>query len=315
MARPSSQQRKGGARSPGKITRAASRRVRVATTVADSQDLFNLGEPTHDCNQPSLPSRSEKNAATIPKSWVKFIVGLFLLPVALILTETFFQAFTASVQGGLLDNTNFQCFAAGMILLGVLFFSIPRAILMWPYVFGHEVTHALWVKLFGGKVADHFHVSLDGGHVLTDRVNTWIALAPYFFPLYSLLVVSLYGAASLAADLSAYRWVLFLLLGFTMAFHLVFTCLLIAKGQPDLHYGGTFFSLTVIYLINLIIITGLLLVTGKEISLTSLGRDFVENTRSFVRFSKELASLLGILLTFITDSIGDLWKGFSQGRS
>ena len=281
----------------------------------DSPDLFDPEEPTPQCDQPLLPDHPdhpEQNTATIPKSWVKFIIGLFLLPVVLILTETFFQAFTASVQHGLLATQSFGCFAAGMLLFGILFFIVPRQILMWPYVFGHEMTHAIWVKLFGGKVNDHFHVSLDGGHVLTDRVNTWIALAPYFFPLYSFLVVTLYGAASLAADLSAYRWVLFLLLGFTMAFHLVFTCLLIAKGQPDLHYGGTFFSLVLIYLINLLIITGLLLLTGKDISLTSLGHDFVENTKDFVQFTKEFAGFLGILVTFISDWISDLWKGFGK---
>jgi hypothetical protein len=282
---------------------------------ADSKDLFDREGPTYVSDRSSYSGCSAQTTATIPKSWVKFIIGLFLLPVALILTETFFQAFTTSVHHGLLATQSFGCFAAGMIFFGVLFFIVPRPILMWPYVFGHEVTHAIWIKLFGGTVVDHFHVSLDGGHVLTDRVNTWIALAPYFFPLYSLLVVTLYGAASLAADLSSYRWALFLLLGFTMAFHLVFTCLLIAKGQPDLHYGGTFFSLTVIYLINLIIITGLLLVTGKEISLTILGSDFVENAKIFVQFTKELAWFLGILVTFITDWIGDLWKGFGFGRS
>jgi hypothetical protein len=312
VARPSSRKSKDDNRSTGKNTRTLSRRVRVSTTTDDSPDLFDRDEPTSAHDQILY---GNENAATIPKSWVKFIIGLFLLPVALILTETFFQAFTASVQHGLLVTQSFGCFAAGMILFGILFFIVPREILMWPYVFGHEITHAIWVKIFGGNVADHFHVSLDGGHVLTDRVNTWIALAPYFFPLYSLLVVTLYGAASLAADLSHYRWVLFLLLGFTLAFHIVFTCLLIAKGQPDLHYGGTFFSLMVIYLINLLIITGLLLVTGKEISITSFGHDFVENTKVFVKFTKELIWVLGILVTFITEWIGDLWKGFGYGRS
>ena len=315
MARPSSPQRKGDGRLARKTTRTPPRRVRVSTTVDDSQDLFDREELTPVREQPPHPGHSEQTSATIPKSWVKFIIALFLLPVALILTETFFQAFTTSVHHGLLATQSFGCFAAGMFLFGILFFIVPRQILMWPYVFGHEMTHAIWVKLFGGNVADNFHVSLDGGHVLTDRVNTWIALAPYFFPLYSILVVTLYGAASLAAVLSPYRWVLFLLLGFTMAFHLVFTCLLIAKGQPDLHYGGTFFSLMVIYLINLLIITGLLLLTGKEISLKSLGHDFVGNTKGFVRLTKDFAGLLGSLATWTTDWISDLWKGFGYGRS
>jgi hypothetical protein len=160
---------------------------------------------------------------------------------------------------------------------------------MIPYVLGHEVTHAIWAWLFGGKVADQFHVSLEGGHVLTDRVNTWIVLAPYFFPIYSVLVVTIYGAASLAADLSAFRWLLFLLLGVTLAFHLVFTLLLIIKGQPDLHYGGTFFSLMVIYLINLLVITGLLLATSRIVTLQTFGRLLVENSADFVETSRAVA--------------------------
>ena len=55
------------------------------------------------------------------------------------------------------------------------------------YVFGHELTHALWVWLMGGRVS-RFRVGRDGGHIVTDKNNFWIALAPYFFPLYSLLV-------------------------------------------------------------------------------------------------------------------------------
>jgi hypothetical protein len=231
--------------------------------------------------------------ARVPKNLVKFIVALFLAPLVWILTRTFFQSFAISLHHGLLATQSFGCFAAGMILFVILFLLVPREALMLPYVFGHELTHALWVKLFGGRVADHFHVSLEGGHVLSDRVNTWIALAPYFFPIYSLLVVTLYGAGSLVSDLGAYRWILFLLLGFTLAFHRVFTCLLIVKGQPDLHYGGTFFSLVVIYLINLLIITGLLLATGKEITPRSFGEDFVTNTIGFIEFIRALAGWIG----------------------
>jgi hypothetical protein len=250
-------------------------------------------------------ARPEPSHPTVPKSLVKFVVGIFLAPFAWVLTVTFFQAFTSSVQHGLLATQPFGCFAAGMILFGILFVIVPRNALMLPYVFGHEVTHALWVKFFGGKVADRFHVSLEGGHVLTDRVNTWIALSPYFFPIYSLLVVTLYGAASLAADISACRWVLFLLLGLTMAFHLVFTCLLIVKGQPDLHYGGTFFSLMVIYLINLLIISGLLLATSPKVSIQSFASDFVGNSVSFAEFVRAVAG-------WIADWIGDLRAGFAK---
>jgi hypothetical protein len=209
-----------------------------------------------------------------------------------VLTETFFQTFTSSLKQGLLATQSFGCFAAGMIVFGILYLLIPQKALMIPYVLGHEITHAIWVWIFGGKVSDQFHVSHEGGHVMTDRVNTWIILAPYFFPIYSLLVVTIYGAASLAADLSPYRWTLFFFLGMTLAFHLVFTCLLIMKGQPDLHYGGTFFSLSIIYLINLLLITGLLLMTGKHVSFVAFGRLFLENTADFIALCRALIEWL-----------------------
>ena len=304
MARPSSSKSK-GIKGQSKERLPSKRRVQVATTAEEYPDLFDsqLRERENSTWEHSGSPRETK--ATVPKSLVKFIVGIFLLPLAWVLTQTFFQSLVTSLRHGLLASQSFGCFAAGMVLFGILFAIVPREALMLPYVFGHEVTHAIWVKLFGGSVADQFHVSLEGGHVLTDRVNTWIALAPYFFPIYSLLIVSLYGVASLATDLSAYRWVLFLLLGFTLAFHLVFTCLLIAKGQPDLHYGGTFFSLMVIYLINLLILTGLLLLTGKEITLRSFGQDFISNTKGFLELCRVVAS-------WLADWIGDFRQGLGS---
>ena len=40
--------------------------------------------------------------------------------------------------------------------------------------------------------------------------------------------------------------------------HMSFTCWMIPKGQPDLHYGGTFFSVMIIYLLNLALLAALL---------------------------------------------------------
>lgn len=284
--------------------RPTKRRLRAATAIMPQSpcDFFpeEISREEHD----DL-SYGADAGQTVPKSLVKFIVGLFLLPFAWVLTETFLQAFTTSIHHGLLATQTFGCFAAGVLLFGILYLLIPQKVLMIPYVLGHEVTHAIWAWIFGGKVADRFHVSLEGGHVLTDRVNTWIVLAPYFFPIYSVLVVTIYGAASLAADLSAFRWLLFLLLGVTLAFHLVFTFLLIIKGQPDLHYGGTFFSLMVIYLINLLVITGLLLATSRIVTLPTYGRLFVENSADFVEASRAVAA-------WVISWISDLCASFAK---
>ncbi|MCX6960246.1 MAG: hypothetical protein NTW91_08215 [Verrucomicrobia bacterium] len=314
MVRPSSSKRKDADRQ-SKARTVPRRRVQVATTAEAYHDLFDREALERDEFTRGQPRTTK---ATVPKSLVKFIVGIFLAPLAWVLTQTFFQAFTTSLHHGLLATQSFGCFAAGMLLFGILFTIVPRDALMLPYVFGHEVTHAIWVKLFGGKVADQFHVSLEGGHVLTDRVNTWIALAPYFFPIYSVLAATLYGVLALSARLidrthegshltegvDSLRWVLFLVLGLTLAFHLVFTFLLITKGQPDLHYGGTFFSLTVIYLINLLIITGLLLATSRSRICEAYWASLVTNSTEFLELFGRAAAWLVVWIQDFSTGLG-----------
>lgn len=215
----------------------------------------------------------------VPKRWVKFLVGLFLLPPAWVLTQTFFTAFAkTTLHDQFWLTEEFWFFGLGVVLFTVAFFGLPRP--MWIYVFGHELTHAVWVLLMGGRV-HRFKVSSDGGHILADRTNTWIALAPYFFPIYSVLAIITYGVCGLFMDVTPYaRW-LYAIIGITWAFHLSFTCLMITKGQPDLHYGGTFFSLMVIYLLNLGLLAGLLIVASPKVSARGFARDLFQNAIDF----------------------------------
>ena len=97
---------------------------------------------------------------------------------------------------------------------------------------------------------------------------------------------------------------LFLLLGLTLAFHLVFTFLLITKGQPDLHYGGTFFSLMVIYLINLLIITGLLLVTGRSSLWYDFGESLLRNAEGFVELCGRVAAWIYVWIQEFRTGLG-----------
>ena len=284
-------------------------------------DLDSLAKepPSTDSVVPEkTDSSSGPSCNSANRQLLKFLVGVALAPLSLVLTESFLQAFTLSVRNGLLASQSFGCFAAGLLLFGILFAVIPRKTLMLPYVFGHEVTHALWVKLFGGKVADHFHVSLQGGHVLTDRVNTWIILSPYFFPIYSVLAATLYGVLAvsarmidwmhegsrLAAGVESFRWVFFLIVGMTLAFHLVFTFLLITKGQPDLQYGGTFFSLMVIYLLNLLIITALLLATSRPGTWSGYGESLARNAQEFFEFCGRAAAWLYVWIQDLRSGLG-----------
>jgi hypothetical protein len=218
-------------------------------------------------------------AWTIPTRWVKFVVALFLLPACAILTQTFFTVFArATLAHRLWAAEEFWFFSLGAILWLIAFFGLPRPMVV--YVFGHELTHALWVLLMGGRVS-RFRVGRDGGHIVTDRNNFWIALTPYFFPLYSLLVIAAYGILGLFFNVQPYGRVLYGLIGVTWAFHFTFTCWMIPKKQTDLTDHGTFFSLVVIYLMNLALLSVMLVLASSRITLADLGREFLTNVDKF----------------------------------
>jgi hypothetical protein len=182
------------------------------------------------------------------------------------------------VHDGFWATGEFWFFSLGVVMWLVVFFSLPKFI--WVYVFGHELTHAFWVFMMGGRI-HQFRVTSTGGHVLADKTNTWIALAPYFFPIYSVLAIWLYGILSIFVDVTPYREVLYAVVGATWAFHMSFTCWMIPKGQPDLAYGGTFFSIVLIYVLNLVLLTGLLIIASPTVSFSGFARDLADNAGTF----------------------------------
>jgi hypothetical protein len=223
----------------------------------------------------------------IPTRWVKFVFAIFLVPICAILTQTFFTAFArATVTQHLWTAEPFWFFSLGAILWLIAFIGLPRPIVL--YVFGHELTHAVWVWLMGGRVS-RFRVGRDGGHILTNRTNFWIALAPYFFPFYSILTIAIYGLLSLFYNPQPYGRLLYAVIGTTWAFHLTFTCWMIPKNQTDLRDHGTFFSLVVIYLMNLILLCMLLIIASPHITFVSFGADLVKNLGNFSQWIGDLA--------------------------
>jgi hypothetical protein len=215
----------------------------------------------------------------IPTRWVKFVIAIFLLPFCAVLTQTFFTVFArATVAQRLWAGEEFWFFSLGAVLWLIAFFGLPRPMLV--YVFGHELTHAFWVLLMGGRVS-RFRVARHGGHIVTDRNNFWIALAPYFFPLYSLIIIGAYGALSLFFNVRPYGRALYALIGATWTFHFTFTCWMIPKKQTDLTDHGTFFSLVVIYLMNLLLLSVMLVLASAQITFADLGADLLTNIGHF----------------------------------
>src|ERR1700687_802812 len=217
----------------------------------------------------------------VPTRWVKFVVAIFLLPICAILTQTFFTVFArATIAQRLWAGQEFWFFSLGAVLWLIAFIGLPRPILL--YVFGHELTHAVWIWLMGGRVS-RFRVGRDGGHVVTNRTNFWIALAPYFFPFYSILAIAIYGALSIFFNIQPYGRLLYAVIGVTWAFHLTFTCWMVPKNQTDLRSHGTFFSLVVIYLMNLLLLCAMLILASPQASFGGFGADLVRNGSNFAR--------------------------------
>jgi hypothetical protein len=211
---------------------------------------------------------------------------------AWVLTQTLFTSFsTAAWEHGFWATEEFWFFALGAVIWTLAFFAgiqlygEPRPLR--AYIFGHELTHAIWVWAMGGRVSD-FKVSRTGGYIITDTQNFLIALSPYFYPLYSIVVVALYGVVSFFYDVSSFTPVLFGLLGLTWSFHMTFTLWMIPKGQSDLTYHGTFFSLVVIYLMNLLLLTGLLIIAAPEITWSGFGLDLLTRTEDAASWAASL---------------------------
>lgn len=226
-------------------------------------------------------------AWVVPTRWVKFFAALVLLPVCWVASRTFFDAFSqAGLKHHFWTADEFYFFALGVTMWLLAFFLYPRPLLV-VYVFGHELTHAIWVLIQGGRVSE-FKVARHGGYIIADRRDFLVSLAPYFFPIYSILVLAVWALASwYFPDAWYYRRWMFGALGMTWGFHLSFTCWMIPKQQTDLLLHGTFFSLVVIYLANLIILTVGLIVACPQMHWDQYGRELVGNAAQVFRWACE----------------------------
>jgi hypothetical protein len=115
------------------------------------------------------------------------------------------------------------------------------------HVMAHELTHALAAMAMGGKVTS-ISASTTGGTTVTNRSHVLVSLAPYVFPLYTMVALGLYA-------ISAPGWKIWFLglTGATFAFHLALTVYSLSHHQPDLEEGGVAFSLLFILSGNIIV--------------------------------------------------------------
>jgi hypothetical protein len=181
--------------------------------------------------------------------FLKFLIALILVPGVVAEVWTIKDLAWISVPAGQWREGWFVSFGAGFITWLIIFAFLPRT--LWLYVLGHEFTHALAAMLAGGKVTA-FKVSSKGGHVMTDRVNWWITLSPYFIPIYALIWMGLWLTVDFYHPLKQWLPVLYFGVGLFWAFHVTFTWSVSHRQQTDLSSQGFVFSAVIILLINLL---------------------------------------------------------------
>ncbi len=230
----------------------------------------------------------------VPVLWLKNIAGVFLIPVAWIWTVSFFGLLVReTVHHRFWSTEEFWFFGLGTVLWMLCFagslYSAGEPRPLRVYVFGHELTHAVWAWLCGGFVKD-FTVNRDGGHILTNKANFWVTLTPYFYPVYSLALMVIFLIATAFYDFHAADWSGWLVtplqgfvlaLGGSWAFHLSFTVWMICRGQSDLRMHGNFFSIVLIYLMNVVLLSLHLAVALPGSGFRIFGAELLRHTEDF----------------------------------
>ena len=186
----------------------------------------------------------------------------------------------------------FLYFTVGsFLMLGWFWTKLLRKKFLYLYVLGHELTHAFFIFICGGKISG-FKVTHNGGYVITNKSNVLIALSPYFVPFWSCVALAISYLTRFFIEIPIHNEILYFLIGFTWTFHLAWTIWMIPRDQPDLKENGSFFSLTVIYLANVLLLATLLCLSHPGITFKSYCYQWInlciENSLSLISFFKGL---------------------------
>ena len=180
------------------------------------------------------------------KLFIKFVIGVLTIPVAIAATISFCRNLTL-VNEFAHSLSAFTYGIVAYVVLHLLFYK-PTYV----YVLGHEAVHAGLAWLFGGKIKS-FKASKEGGEVATDKSNFIIELSPYFIPIYAIIITIVYFVIVSSYNISGSTFVF--LIGFALAFHIISTVEVMKMKQPDILKSGSFFSIIIVYVLNIIIIS------------------------------------------------------------
>jgi hypothetical protein len=228
------------------------------------------------------------------KRFLSWLLALGLLPISAITTTALLTIGAVQAEPGaniwieLLKTKEFLYFTLGMLLTAGWFYTgLLEKPLLYLYVLGHELTHAVFVFAFLGKVSS-FSATTQGGYIVTNKTNFIIALAPYFVPFWSMVAFLVFALVEIVWQIPYRNEAMCFCLGCGWLFHLLWTVWMIPQDQPDLQENGTFFSLVFIIFANVLVLTCLFCM--------ALGHGaFVEFGERWVYIAKQVAFTLGSL--------------------
>lgn len=220
--------------------------------------------------------------------FTSYLKAFLLLPILLLTGYTLLQPTQdLSFMQQFWRSRELFFFGLGIFLmLGWFYSRLFSHHFLYLYVLGHEVTHALFVYLSLGWVSK-LSVSTTGGYILTNKSNLLIALSPYFIPFWSLIVV--------VAGLLIHHWLpiphadelLLLLLGGSWCFHAVWTLWMLPRDQPDLQEHGRIYSLSIILLANMILLTVMACLLSPDLRLLDFASLWVNNLLDVSSYLRE----------------------------
>ena len=208
-------------------------------------------------------------------NFLRLLLGLLLLPACWGVSRTLYDSVVVAAGS---EGLNVETLS---LLGGVAAFALAWTALSHPvraYVLGHELTHALWGLLFLARPSD-LTVSASGGSVRLTKTNLLITLAPYFFPFYTFVVIvcALVTSAFFRPLPCLPLWLF--MIGFTWAFHVLFTLETLGQRQPDVKTYGRIFSWTFIFLVNVAIVL-VWLASTTSLTFADLGADLLRRVAS-----------------------------------
>ena len=184
-------------------------------------------------------------------NFLRMILGVLLLPMCLGVVRAFCDSVMASAgeSGGITAES--IALVGGMAAFALCWMAVSHPVK--TYVLGHELTHAIWGLLFGA-LPSKLRVSASGGSVNLTKSNMLITLAPYFFPFYTFLVIVVALITSAFIRPLPFLPLWMFAVGFTWAFHALFTLETLAQRQPDVKLYGRIFSWVFIFLAHVALV-------------------------------------------------------------